>query len=286
MLRQADVGKFAGSPQFQAQKSEREAALRGISELQRARSVAGRGSDEIDDDADAPRRAVDPFVQARLDQQRAELGTRLDAAVQTLKSIEDRLWRDYPRYMELIAPRPVTVQDLQQRLLKPGETVLSYFLLPQAAAVFVVSRERLSVHVVPQKREEVVKLVRAARSLQDALEGALQDMGAFMNIEDTGSIEFDLNFGISSVNAQLLAVYVQAYKEGALPLEALLTALKDGKLSDEFDVEDAAIEMLAAKDEQDAADAEAAAAKLEAIGNAPMAPGAPKAPDMPMKGKE
>jgi hypothetical protein len=135
-------------------------------------------------------------------------------------------------------------------------------------------------------KQRSAKLVRAARSLQDALEGALQDMGAFMNIENTGSIEFDLNFGISSVNAQLLAVYVQAYKEGALPLEALLTALKDGKLSDEFDVEDAAIEMLAAKDEQDAADAEAAAAKLEAIGNAPMAPGAPKAPDMPMKGKE
>jgi hypothetical protein len=122
-------------------------------------------------------------------------------------------------------------------------------------------------------KQRSAKLVRAARSLQDALEGALQDMGSFIGLdeESCGSIEFDLNFGISSVDATLLNVYVNAYKEGALPLEALLTALKDGKLSDEFDVEDAAIEMLAAKEKQDAADAEAAAARLDAMQTTPAA---------------
>jgi CHAT domain-containing protein len=167
MLRQADVGKFAGSPQFQALKGEREAALRAISEQRRVRAAASRDSDSADDESEAPRRGVDPLIQARIDQHRAELGARVAEAMQKLKAIDDRLWRDYPRYMELIAPRPVTVDDLQQRLLKPGETVLCYFLLPQNAAVFVVSSDRFSVQLVPQKREEVVKLVRAARRAEE-----------------------------------------------------------------------------------------------------------------------
>jgi CHAT domain-containing protein/Flp pilus assembly protein TadD len=167
MLRQADVGKFAGSPQFQALKAEREAALRSINDQRRVRAVSSRDSETLEDESDAPRRAIDPLIQARIDQHRADLGERLAESGQKLKAIEDRLWRDYPRYMELIAPRPVTVQDLQQRLLRPGETVLCYFLLPQAAAVFVVSRERFSVHLLPQKREEVVKLVRAARRAEE-----------------------------------------------------------------------------------------------------------------------
>ncbi len=167
LLRQADVGKFAGSPRFQALKAEREAALRVIGDQRRVRAVSSRDSGTPEDEADAPRRVVDPLIQARIDQHRAELGERLAESEQKLKAIEDRLWREFPRYMELIAPRPVTVEDLQQRLLKPGETALCYFLLPQAAAVFVVSREQFSVHLVPQKREDVLKLVRAARRAQE-----------------------------------------------------------------------------------------------------------------------
>ena len=167
MLRQADVGKFSGSPQFQAQKAERDAALRSISDQRRLRAASGRESEDEGDDEEAPRRTVDPLIQARIDQHRAELGERLEESQQKLKSIEDRLWREYPRYMELIAPRPVTVEDLQQRLLKPGETVLCYFLLPQSVAVFLVSRDRFSVQIVPQKREEVVRLVRAARRAEE-----------------------------------------------------------------------------------------------------------------------
>ena len=167
MLRQADVGKFAGSAQFQSLKTERDAALRDIGELRRTRSVSTRDSDEPGEDSDAPRREIDPLIQARIENRRAELGARLTGATERLKAIEDRLWRDFPRYMELIAPRPVTVEDLQQRLLKPGETVLCYFLLPQTVAVFLVSKERFSVQVVAQKREEVIKLVRAARRAEE-----------------------------------------------------------------------------------------------------------------------
>jgi len=167
MLRQADVGKFAGSPKFQALKAEREAALRNISDRRRAYTTSGRDNEAAEDDAEAPRRTIDPLIQARIDRHRADLGEQLAGATQKLKAIDDQLWRDYPRYMELISPRPVTVDDLQQRLLKPGETVLCYFLLPQAAAVFVVSRDRFAVQVVAQKREEVVRLVRAARRAEE-----------------------------------------------------------------------------------------------------------------------
>ena len=167
LLRQADVGKFSGSREFQTLKTEREAALKSISDLRRTYATSGRDTAEADEDADGPRRSADPLIQARIDKHRAELAAQLAAAGQRLKGIEDQLWRDYPRFMELILPRPVTVEDLQQRLLKPGETVLCYFLLPQNIALFVVSKDRFSVQIVPQKREDVVKLVRAARRAEE-----------------------------------------------------------------------------------------------------------------------
>ena len=51
--------------------------------------------------------------------------------------------------MELTSPRPVTVDDLQKTLLKPGEALLSYVLLPQQTVIFVVTRNDFRMVVSP-----------------------------------------------------------------------------------------------------------------------------------------
>ena len=35
--------------------------------------------------------------------------------------VEEQLWQRYPRFQELTNPQPVTLDDLQKKLLKPGE---------------------------------------------------------------------------------------------------------------------------------------------------------------------
>lgn len=107
-------------------------------------------------------------------------------------------------------------------------------------------------------KQRNAKLQRAARSLQDALEGVFADMAAFMGLPDGGSVAVSQNFSEEGIDPAYLTVLVAAYKDGALPLDALLFALEKGKLPDDFSATDSALQLIA--DEvarQDAADAEA-----------------------------
>src|SRR5262249_20158117 len=82
-----------------------------------------------------------------------------------LIGVEEQLRRDYPRYMELANPQPVTVEDLQEKLLNPGETLISYVLLPNEAIIFVVTPLRFAMGVVRVRRAciaERVHLIRRA----------------------------------------------------------------------------------------------------------------------------
>lgn len=94
-------------------------------------------------------------------------------------------------------------------------------------------------------RQRNAKLARAARSAQDALEGVLMDLAAFERLPEGGSITLDQDFTVEGLDPQLLAVYLTAYEKDALPLDAVLHALKHGKLPDEWDTEALALEMLA-----------------------------------------
>jgi hypothetical protein len=102
-------------------------------------------------------------------------------------------------------------------------------------------------------KQRNAKLSRAARSLQDALEGVFADMAAFLGIDDGGSIVINQDFAGVGIDPQYLAVLIQAYDRGALPLEALMYALEKGQLPEDFQAEDAALllitEQLARKNE-------------------------------------
>jgi len=144
MMRQADVAKFSADPVFLGLKQKREDAHEKIESLRLAIVTM-------------------PANQPGTDARRGDLGAQLAAANTELTALEDVLWRDYPRFMELTNPRPVTLQDLQQKLLRPDEVLLSYVLLPQEVAIFAVTRERFQMVNLPVKREDVGKRVRAIR---------------------------------------------------------------------------------------------------------------------------
>ncbi|TSA14961.1 MAG: CHAT domain-containing protein [Betaproteobacteria bacterium] len=144
MMRQADVAKFSSDPAFLDVKRKRENLQEKIENLRLAMVTM-------------------PLNQAGLDARRSDLAAQLAAATAGLTQVEDALWREYPRFMELTNPRPVTAQELQKKLLRPDEVLLSYVLLPQELAIFAVTRERFQMVNIAIKREDVARRVRAIR---------------------------------------------------------------------------------------------------------------------------
>ena len=77
--------------------------------------------------------------------------------------MEERLRKEFPRFMELTQPKPVTVEALQQRLLRPGEALLTYALLKDKTAIFAVTRTNFRLTLVPQSRDQITAAIHAVR---------------------------------------------------------------------------------------------------------------------------
>jgi CHAT domain-containing protein len=164
LLRQADVSRFSADPRFNALKRDYEERGRHATDLRRARNLAFRSADPDGDEEDEK---IDPLVKARMEGRRAEFDGRVEAADRERKAAEEQLWREYPRFMELTQPRPVTADALQQQLLRPDETLLSYFVQPDQVVIWVISRNEFHMRVLPQERGQLLRLVRQARRAEE-----------------------------------------------------------------------------------------------------------------------
>lgn len=167
MLRTADVARLAGDDAFVKLKARRDAALARLDEMNRRFSLSAR-IDATGEDIQPARPIDDPFILERwkkdmLSQRRALQQTESERA-----EVEASLWRDYPRYMELEEPRPVTVDELQRNALRPNETLLAYFRLPKELLIFLVSRADFQLLRVPVERAELDNLVKQVRQPMEA----------------------------------------------------------------------------------------------------------------------
>ena len=144
LMRQADVSRFSGEPAFVRLRESRDQLQERVAQLRNARATV-------------------PVTLANAAGRVAEFDAQLTQASIDLIGAEEQLWREYPRFMELANPRPVTVEDLQQKLLKPGETLLSYVLLPSETVIFAVTPVRFRMSVVPVKRAAIADRVHAVR---------------------------------------------------------------------------------------------------------------------------
>ena len=144
LMRIADVARFSSDPAFQVLRNRR---------------------DTLNDRIDSTRQALVTLPQGAPggDARRAELTTQMEGGARELRVLEDQLLLRYPRFMELTNPRPVTVEDLQQKLLKPGEALLTYVLLPQETVIFAVTRERLKMVASGVRRDDLARRVHGIR---------------------------------------------------------------------------------------------------------------------------
>jgi CHAT domain-containing protein/Flp pilus assembly protein TadD len=148
MMRQADVARFSGEPAFVRLRERRDQLQLRVAQLRQAKATV-------------------PVTDANAQQRIQELDVQLGDAAGDLVAVEEQLWREYPRFMELANPRPVTVEDLQQRLLRPDEALISYVLLPQEAVVFAVTREQFRMVVTPVRRSVVAERIHQIRRAID-----------------------------------------------------------------------------------------------------------------------
>lgn len=121
---------------------------------------------------------------------------------------------------------------------------------------------------IDQKGQDA-SLAALAVSFRDSL----NRLGALLSEMLGGEVVRDTYFHVeTSFRADVrdpafLRVMVDAWQAGGLPLDAMLTALKTGTLPDDFDVEQAALEAMAAA----AADRQQAADVAQSLGAAPAA---------------
>jgi tetratricopeptide (TPR) repeat protein len=166
LLRQADVEWLSADPPFLALKDRRQALYDQLAALREQRARVALSA---------------PDAESR----KAALDAQVKPVAAELARVEQRLWVQYPRFMELLQPRPVTVEQLQQDLLRPGEAVLTFVVLGQETVVMVVTRERFALHVAKLSEPDLTARVRPVHALAEQV-AARADTSPLKELDPAG----------------------------------------------------------------------------------------------------
>lgn len=218
LMRQADVATFAGDPRFTALKQKRDDTQATLAGLRQALASSASqeskesDSDEGEDNQDAGKN------------RRQSLLNSIHATEADLKQTEDSLWQAYPRFMELVAPRPVTVAEVQ-KLLRPGEALASFYLLPDKAVLFAVTPQRFTVVTSAVGEDDLARRIRSLRKVTDRMaEGApvglLRGLDPAVLASLYGDLFAPLESGLGNTDKVFVAADGPLY---TLPLEMLVT---------------------------------------------------------------
>lgn len=163
LMRQADASRLSAEPGYQALLQQQARAQAHVQALRLQLANSG-GLDEADEDEDA---GMAPSA-ANQAPTRREAWQAMPAALAELDNLQQQLWARYPRIMDLSQPRSVTVSQLQQQVLREGEALLSYAVLPDRTLAFVVSKQQFRLFSLPLGREALGQLVTAIRQPEEA----------------------------------------------------------------------------------------------------------------------
>ena len=109
----------------------------------------------------------------------------LEERIQQLRagaeSLRKEIQRLYPEYYALKYPRPATVSEIREKILRPGETVLVYFVLEDSTCLWVVSREDFALFTLKIGQEELAGKIddirrRIGRVKVSAVEESLAEL--------------------------------------------------------------------------------------------------------------
>ena len=103
----------------------------------------------------------------RLDQVIGRMSADLAGIERERKALRGRIEREFPGYANLVAPKPVTLEDAR-RALRPGEALLSIYLSEDRAYIWGISREGdPAIAIVLVTRAEIAKMVAELRKALD-----------------------------------------------------------------------------------------------------------------------
>jgi CHAT domain-containing protein len=172
LLKQADVSRLNDNSSFRALRRQQQDVQTRLAELRRERTNTGAFNENPDDGraaaADGDDAGKDKLVQARVQASRQRIDADIRQARQELQAINQQLWQQFPRFMDLAEPKPVDVARLQKNILRPGESLLTYFLLDQETLAFVTSRDSFHMVQLPIGKKQVAELVTALRAPEEA----------------------------------------------------------------------------------------------------------------------
>lgn len=94
----------------------------------------------------------------------AEFRAEIEAISKEYEQIEDTLRRTSPRYTALSEPKPLTVNEIQSRIVAPDTVLLEYFLGESRSFVWVVTPDSLTTVQLP-KKADIERLARQAYDL-------------------------------------------------------------------------------------------------------------------------
>ena len=91
------------------------------------------------------------------------LARPLTLAQQELAAIEDRLWKNYPRFTGADPTKTRYGRGSAKTAAAPDEALLTYALLKDKTAIFAVTRTDFRLSTVAQSRDQVASAIRAVR---------------------------------------------------------------------------------------------------------------------------
>ena len=144
LLRQADVRTFSTDPAFVTLQQRWQDMHTQLATLR-------------------AKRATIPISEPDAETRKANLAQEIAKADVELNKVTEQLRRDYPRFLELQQPAPVTLEQLQQTLLRPDEALLSFVLLKDRTVLLAVTRERFTLRTVAMTEKDITERVGKIR---------------------------------------------------------------------------------------------------------------------------
>jgi CHAT domain-containing protein/Tfp pilus assembly protein PilF len=111
------------------------------------------------------------------------LEDRMEKIKQEQEVLKEKIKAQYPVYHAMKYPRPVSLKELQQKVLTSGEMILVYGVMEKKTCLWVIGKEHFTLHSMDMGTKDLAKMVRQYRNrainiLGGELRGMVKQKGA------------------------------------------------------------------------------------------------------------
>jgi CHAT domain-containing protein/uncharacterized protein HemY len=129
-------------------------------------------------------------------------------------NLREEIKAGYPDYYALKYPRPATLSELQDRVLKPGEVILVYGVLENATCLWVIAKDQFKLFSVGVGEKELANRISTFRQGLDVVLEAVQRK------ESVESFSKILQSSLKDLQQNGRGLYALLFPEGARPIVA------------------------------------------------------------------